>query len=352
MSTATPPSVRAAAGTAREFGTFLGYSVGAAVERALTIPTLSRAENLLVSMIGGLDLEQYTLQWDSISERYVEVGLQGETWFTRPDPTLTRQFLVGRLVSDLYWYGKAYLYVTSRYSNGYPAAFQYLPTGSVVTPDQVGPVAFGMSRDIQFNGVQLDPGNVVQFLMPTPGILWTGRRMIEVAIRLDRAAARAASPIASGYLQQVGGEPMTGDELGELAAAWIANRAGSETAEGTTVGALNEYVKFVEFNQDPSKMQLTEGREYSALELSRIANVPPYILGISTGGMTYQNAQEAVRQLWVFGGKPIAECIQETLSLDTVIPRGRHIRFRTDELLQEALDRAAEDITAPQEAPL
>lgn len=345
--TATPSlPVRAAAGSARELASFTGWSVGTAVERAITIPTLTRAENLLVSLVGGMALEQFTSAWDSINGGYVEVELQSETWMDRPDPKTTRQFILGRTVSDLYWYSRAYWYVTSRYSNGYPASFSYLPAGSITLGDQTGPIWYGPSTDVRFNGTSIDANNVVQFILPTAGVLWTGRRMIEIAIRLDRAAARAASPIASGYLQQTGGEPMTEDELGKLAAAWVNNRAGSDTAEGTTVGALNELVKFVEFSGDPSKMQVTEGREYSALELSRVANVPPYILGIATGGMTYQNAQEAVRQLWLFGAKPIADCIQETLSLDTVIPRGRYVKFDVESMMfQAALDQAAQSLT-------
>ena len=38
-------------------------------------------------------------------------------------------------------------------------------------------------------------------------------------------------------------------------------------------------------------MQLVEGRTYQALELARLANVPPYLVGAPAGtGMTYQNA--------------------------------------------------------------
>lgn len=340
LNTAASVPVRAAAGSVREVGAFYSYSVGAAVERASTVPTLSRAQNLLVSMIAGLDLRQYTLQWTG--EDYEEIHIPGESWMTRPDPRVTRQFFIGNLVGDLFWYGRAFAYITSRYSNGYPASFTWLPSGSTSTPNEAGPFWYGHADVVQFNGNTLDTGNVLQFIMPTPGLLWTGVRAIETAIRLDRAVRRASDPIASGYLQQVDGEPMTGDELSAMAAAWIAARAGTETAEGLTIGALNQYAKFVELSAPPS---LVEHREQAALELSRAANIPPYILGIATGGMTYQNAQEAVRQLYLFGARPIIDCIQETFSLDTVLPRGRHVRFDLDDILIEsALKEAADDL--------
>ncbi|CAB4180947.1 Bacteriophage/Gene transfer agent portal protein [uncultured Caudovirales phage] len=333
-------SVNAAAGTYSQIGQFYTYSVGAYVERAQSIPTLTRAQNLLVSMVAGLDLEQYTMQWTG--EDYEEVVIPGESWMTRPDPRVSRQFIVGSTVGDLFWHGRAFWYVTSRFASGYPATFTWLPAGNVNTVDQPGPIWFGPSDQVQFNGNTLDSANVVQFISPTPGVLFTGARSIDIAIRLDNAAKRAASPIASGYLQQTGGEPMTSDELSELAGAWTSSRSGTEQTEGNTVGALNEFVKFVEFSADPSKMQLSEGREYSSLELSRVANIPPYLLGISTGGMTYQNAQEAMKQLYLLGARPIMQTIEQTLSLDNILPRGRFTRFDLDDMFEN--DRLADEM--------
>ena len=94
----------------------------------------------------------------------------------------------------------------------------------------------------------------------------------------------------------------------------------------------------------------TEGREYSSLELSRIANVPPYLLGISTSGMTYQNAQEAMRQLVVLGARPIMQTIEETLSLDTIVARGRHVRFDTDDIFS-ALETEPADMAEMPDTP-
>lgn len=327
------PAVQAAAGMAGTgIGSYWTYSVGYDVERALTIPTLTRALNLLTSLISGLDLEQYSVQWTG--EDYEEIDIPGETWMRNPSPGVTRQFFIGSIVGDLFWHGRAMAAITSRYQNGFPATFQWLPMGNVSTLDQVGPIWFGPSQQIEFNGQMLDPRNVVQFLSPTPGVLFTGSRMIDIAIRLDTAARRfATSEIAAGYLQlRPGGDPMDATDLADLASAW------STARQTNAVGALNEFVEWKEFAADPSKLQLTEGREYSALELSRVANVPPYLLGISTGGMTYQNAQEAVRQLWLLGARPIMTTIEETLSLDTILPRGRRVRFDTSDIIGAELD--------------
>jgi len=322
-----PVPVRAQAGSATQVGSLYTYVVGAGVQTALTVPTISRARDLIVSMVGSLMLRQYSHVNTPAGVEPVEIPL--ETWMSRPDPKVTPGFIFSRTASDLFMFGRAFWYVTTRYANGFPASFQWIPAANVTTTDQSGPFWFGPSDEIYFNGARLDTANVVQFISPIDGILATGQRAIDIAVRLDQAARRfATNEIAAGYLQaQPGGEPMSGAELAELASGWAAAR------RSNAIGALNEYVKFVEFTADPSKLQLQEGREHAALELSRVANIPPYLVGISTGGMTYQNAQQARQDLFLFGAKPYIQCIEQTLSLDSVIPRGRHVEFDVNEYL-------------------
>lgn len=333
--TAAKPAavVKAASGGAGQIGSFLSYSVGTAEERALSIPTITRARSMICSMIAGLDLKQYQLVWNSIDEEYEKVYLQGEGWFTRPDPKVTRQFIMANTVSDLLLYGRAFWYTTARYSTGFPAAFTWLPHSNVETPNQQGPQWWGMPDEVEFNGVALDTANVICFLAPDQGLLYTGNRAIDIAIRLDSAARRfALTEIAAGYLQQTdGSEPMTAEELGELASGWANVRRES------AIGALNSAVKFIEFTSDPSKLQLTEARNYAALEMSRLAGVPAYLVSAPTSsGMTYNNAQESRRDLWLWGAQPYAYAIQERLSMDDVLPRGRHVEFDIDEALDQA----------------
>jgi hypothetical protein len=319
--------VKAQAGRASQIGSLYTYSVGAGVQAALTIPTISRARDLIVSMVGALMLRQYSHVNTPAGLEPVELPL--ETWMSRPDPQVTPGFIYSRTASDLFMFGRAFWYVTSRYANGFPASFQWIPAANVSTEDQAGPFWFGPSDKIRFNGQPIDSREMIQFLSPIDGILATGQRAIDIALRLDQAARRfATNEIAAGYLRQVGGEPMSGEELGDLAAAW------SQARMTNAIGALNEHVTFVEFTSDPSKLQLQEGRSHAALELSRVANIPPYLVGIPTGGMTYQNAQQARQDLYLFGAKPYIQCIEQTLSMPNVLPRGRHVEFDVDTYLR------------------
>jgi hypothetical protein len=317
-----------AAAGASQIGQFYSYSVGAFEEAALSVPTIARAVSLLSTVVGTLDMKSYVLQWNG--EEYEKIYVEGESWMSRPDPKVTRNFIMAKTAKDLILYGRAFWAVTSRYSTGFPATFQWLPANLVQSPNNAPPEWFGPADELEFNGLPLDTSNVIQFLNGNLGVIYSGRRAIQIALKLDQSAERFASnEIAAGYLQQKGGEPMSGEELGEMAAAWASNR------RSNAIGALNEFVNFVSFDQDPSKLQLVEGREYQTKELSRLMDIPAYLLAIDQSGMTYANAQQARQDLLLFGARPLLHAIEERLSMDDVLPRGRHTQFDLDEYVGE-----------------
>ena len=336
---ASAPLTAAAAG-ASQIGQFYAYSVGANEITALSVPTIARSVDLISSVAGSLDLKSYSLAWNG--EEYEKIWIEGESWMTRPDPTVTRNFIMMKTARDLMLYGRAFWAITSRYSTGYPASFTWLPANLVSTPDQAGPEFYGPSKEPEFQGLPLDPSNVVQFLGGSIGLLYQSWRSIRIALKLDQAAERFASTeIAAGYLQQRGGEPMSAEELGELAGAWAAAR------RDNAIGALNEFVEWKEYSSDPSKLQLVEARKYAALEMARACNVPGYLLGIDQSGMTYQNAQQSRQDLYLFGAKPILHAIEERLSMDDVLPRGRHVQFDVEEYLEDYNMKETEMVREP-----
>jgi len=85
-------------------------------------------------------------------------------------------------------------------------------------------------------------------------------------------------------------------------------------------------VQWHESSIDPNKLQLTTARQYQSLELARLTNVPPYLVGAPTGtGMTYQNAVQARGDLIDFGAMPYITAIEDTLSGPNVLPQGRFV---------------------------
>jgi len=308
---------------------FVFYTADPNVEAALSVPTISRARDLICSMVGCLTIKQYALQWNG--ENMERIYLPPDTWFQQPDPNVTRNFILANTCSDLMMFGRAFWVITERLGNGFPSKFSWLPAQNIYTLDQPGPQWFGPSSQIMFQGTTLPTNDVVQFLSPNGGLIYQGVTAIRTALRLQQAADRFATvQIPSGYLRQVGGEPMNAQDLADMAAAFAAAR------EQSTVAALNEYVEYKETSHKPDDLQLVQSREFMAMEMARLANIPPYLVGVSVPGYTYQNQQQAREDLYLFGAKPLMECIEQTLSMNSIIPRGRFIELDVRAYLYES----------------
>lgn len=327
---ATAP-LQAAAGASNVVGNFIMYQTGTDEVKALSVPTVSRARDLIAGMVGALELKHYSKQWTG--ERYEEIYLPLEPWMERPDPKVTRSFFYVNIFSDLFFYGVAYAYITARYSDGRPASFTWLPAANMSSTQQTGlPQFFGQSDELQFSGQQLSISEVVQFIAPIEGILKTGARAINTSIYLDQAADRYAQlETVPGYLQQVSGEDMDGDFLGDLASAWAAAR------KSNAIGALSTQVQFKEYTQNPQEV-IADQRKYQALEMARLCNVPAYLVSAPTEGasMTYQNAEQARQDLYLFGARIYLDVIEQTMSGEQIMPRNRFVEFDIESYLGSA----------------
>ena len=319
--------VKAAAG-ASNVGNFIFYQTGTDEIRALSVPTVSRSRDLIAGLVGALELKHYSKQWTG--EKYEEIYLPLEPWMERPDPKVTRSFFYVQIFNDLFMYGVGYAYITTRYSDGRPASFTWLPAANMSSTQQTGiPQYYGQSDELEFNGQPLDIANVLQFVSPLEGVLKTGARAINTSLYLDAAADRYAQlETVPGYLQQISGEDMSGEDLGDLAAAWAAAR------KANAIGALSSQVQFKEYAQNPQEV-IADQRKYQALEMARLCNVPAYLVSAPTEGasMTYQNAEQARQDLYLFGARIYLDVIEQTLSGEQIMPRNRFVEFDMEEYL-------------------
>jgi hypothetical protein len=328
------PSKAAAAGSgyvgqnagANSIGQYYNYVEGTARNRAMSVPTISRARDLMASVIGCMNLKMYTEMWNG--EEMEKMPLAPRTWLRRIDPTLPNNFILSWTFDDLFFYGRAFWYITSRTADGYPASYSRLPSAMIQTLDQAGPVWFAPSKQIVFNGAELDSANVVQFLSPIQGITYMSETAIATALKLEAARYRnSSSAIPAGVIRQVGGEPLSAQELADLAAAFNAARETNQTA------ALNEFVTYTETMTSPDKMLLIDSAEFQAMEMARLCNIPPYLAGISVGSYSYQSSAESRMDLWTFGVRAYADCIAGTLSQNNILPNGTYVEFDVEQYL-------------------
>lgn len=319
-------------------GQYYTYIEGPARNRAMSVATISRARDLMASVIACMPLKMYNEMWNG--DEMEQVNIAPRTWLRQPDPSVTYPFLMAWTFDDLFFYGRAFWYITARTQDGYPTAFTRLPAGSVTTQDQAGPVWFAPSKEVYFQGNMIDPKDLVQFLSPIQGIVYMSEQTVATAIKLEAARYRnAESSIPAGVLKQTGGEPLSATELADLASAFNAARATNQTA------ALNEFLSYTETTATPDKMLLIDAANYQALECARLTNVPPYLVGVSTGSYSYQSSEQARADLYIFGVKAYADCIAATLSQNNVLPRGTYVKFDADEYLVE--NYAADKMDSP-----
>ena len=319
--------VNANSGTSM-IGEYYSYYEAASRQKAMAVPTISRARDLICSLISCMNLKMYNEIWNG--DEMEKLPLAPRSWLRKIDPLLPNPFVLAWTVDDLFFSGRAFWFVTSRTADGYPSSFTRLPANLVTTRDQVGPVYYAPSKEVYFQGQYIPYEDVVQFLCPIQGIVFMSEQTIATASKLEAARFRnASSAIPAGVLQvQPNSEPLSPDELAALAASFNQARATNQTA------ALSPEVHYIETATSPDKMLLIAAAEFQAAELCRLCNIPPYLAGISVGSYSYQNSAESRADLWTFGARAYAECIQSTLSQNNVLPNGTCVKFDVDEYLQ------------------
>ena len=313
-------------GGAQMIGQYYSYIEGPARNRAMSVPTISRARDLMASVLGCMQLKMYNEIWNG--NEMEKMPLAPRTWLRRIDPTLPNSFILSWTFDDLFFFGRAFWYVTSRTADGYPASYTRIPASMIQTLDQTGPVWFAPSKQIMFQGAELDPNDVIQFLSPIQGIIYMSEQAVATALKLEAARYRnASSSIPAGVLRQTGGEPLSAQELADLAAAFNVARETNQTA------ALNEFVMYTETLTSPDKMLLIDAAEFQGKDLARLCNIPMYLAGFDVGSYAYTSSAEARMDLWTFGVRAYADCIAGTLSQNNVLPNGTYVEFDVEQYL-------------------
>jgi hypothetical protein len=132
------PAVRAAVGGYNPnaagvslIGQYYTYQEGEARNRAMTVPAISRARDLHANVISAMPLKMYRERWNPDTREMEDEDLAPRSWLRRPDPSISYETLMSWTFDDLFFFGRAFWYITSRTQDGYPAS---LRTPGCVTP--------------------------------------------------------------------------------------------------------------------------------------------------------------------------------------------------------------------------
>ena len=309
-------------------GNFYSYSEGVLRNQAMSVPTIARARDLIASVVGSTPLKMFKYVWNDETKEMEKEYLAPRSWLRQPDPTIAYSAFMSWLFDDLFFYGKAVLFINSRTADGFPNSFQRLPAAMVTFRDQAGPVFFAPSQEPYFQGGRIEPENLVQFVpCPIQGIVYQSEQSVQTALRLEKARFRnATSTMPSGVLKVTGGEPLTAQELADLAAGFNSAR------ENNQVAAISQDLTYTETQANPANMMLMEAANFQALEACRITNIPPFLAGISLGSYQYQNGKQAREDLYLFAARLYMDFIAQVLS--TTLPQGTYVEFDVEEYIE------------------
>jgi len=295
---------------------------------ALQVPSVSRCRNLIAGVISSIDLELY--------KKSTGAEMESPLWLDQPDMRQPRSVTIAYTVDSLLFYGVAYWRVTSLYADdGRPSGFEWVSNSRVtVTTDETGEAV----QYYSVNGVRSPMagiGSLVTFQSLLPGVLETGARTIQSAIDIQKAASVAAStPMPTGFIKNSGAD-LPEAQISGLLAAWKAARASRSTAY------LTSTLDYQQVGFSPKDMTYNESSQYLATEISRLMNVPSYLISADMNtSMTYQNILDGRKEFVAYSLQPFISAIENRLSMDDITAHGNVVRFALDETFLRA-DTAA-----------
>ena len=88
---AAQPVLKAAAGSnvgMSQIDNFYAYTQGNTRQRAMSVPAITRARDLLASVISCTPLKQYQEMWNPVDREMEEIDIAPRSWLRRLDPAL------------------------------------------------------------------------------------------------------------------------------------------------------------------------------------------------------------------------------------------------------------------------
>ncbi len=290
---------------------------------ALAIPSVSSCRDLIVGAV--VSMAPYRFR-----------GLQripNGRLLTQPDPDTILAATLAGLVEDLIYDGRGYWLVlardgqgTERLPDGFPVRARWIPT-TMIRPELSGNMgAYSRLEGYRIDGISgiVEPGDVIRFDSPIPGILGRSSDAIANALGLEAKAQRLADvDLPAGTLTN------TGAEVDEDEADHQVERF--ETARREHTVAFLQNLEYERTELSAEDLQLVEARANAATEMARLHNVPVSLISASPSGgasaMLYSNLGSMLTLLVSNAVEPYLVTIEQRLSCEDVTPQGQGIAF-------------------------
>jgi len=294
---------------------------------AMSVPAVARARNLVAGTIASMPLEMFVQ--DAATQEITPVA--PFPWVRQPQADTPRSTTIAYTVDSLFFYGRAYWMVTEVYQeDGRPKAFRWVDPLDVtfdvdIVTGLVTRYYFRLSP-VPRSGV----GSLVVFTYIDEGLLQRAGQTIRTCVELERSSLEfARNPAPSITLKNTGVDLPT-DQVQSLLERWRESRR----ASGGAVAYLSAAMELDSVGFSPKDLTMVDAREFQVREIARATGIPPSLLGVSSGSMTYENVQSERRGLVDLALQPFMSSIEQRLSMDDVTPRGTSLMFRPSDFLR------------------
>lgn len=287
-----------------------------AVDIAMSIGAVRKAMHVIAGTLGAFTLGVWSPGPDPVR---LPANDARAAWLAQPDPSQTLQWSLTRTVSDVVWHDRCVWRIGDRTLLGTPTAAQRVHPSRVdaqrdpLDPDRVAqwiidgqPVTNAATSLIVFDGAGLG------------GLSRYGFELLDLYGKLQAAAGRYADAPHPHAILKNHGADLDDDEIDALLDSWEKART------SRSVGYTNDVIEYAPIEGWSAKdLQLTEAREYAALDVARLFGLPAFAIDARSGDttLTYANVVDRRRDL-LSALTPWSSVIENTLSMDDRTTRG------------------------------
>jgi HK97 family phage portal protein len=300
-------------------GSTAGYSTSTLIER---VWVANRCQHMNATAISTMPLRHYG-------------GAREPAWVANPDPVWYPNGISDAMYSivwSMYGFGDAFLYITSRYSDGYPSAWTVLDPESVTVNVENG------TRRYRTHNAILNPQDVVQITRdPRPG-----------SVR-GTSAIKAYSSYTNGLLAAADlGRVMMGTgatpnavikslrKIDEAQAARIQQNWMSATAARRGAPAvLGPDLSFEQLAFSPADLLLLDVQKFDAQVIANAYGIPAQLVNMALEGLTYSTPVLALELWWRTELRTTAVRIASAMN-SNMLPRGQYVEHDAREFLAPA----------------
>lgn len=286
-------------------------------KQAMALPPLARARHLLCSTAARTPLQVL----GRVDDRSQPIEDQ-PSWLVPIDAAqMPAYHRMTWTVDDLLFYG-ASVWLAQLGADGFPLQLDRLPQEEWTLATD------GTLLDV--DGQPLPARGTVFIPGPHEGILNFGQDALRLSRDLNADAREQAARPFRLELHQTSDAALTRAERAELVAD---ARAALLQNQGIlfTNAALEAKVHPLQASD-----LLTQGRESSARDLARLADVPAGMIDAPSGdSMTYANVRQRLTEFLTFGASSYLGAITARLSMGDVTPRGQLVAFDIPSVLRE-----------------